>query len=198
MCSVLFTRANVASAAAGIVWFVLYIPYLCAIQLDPLWKFVGCIFTNSAMAFGFQLIIRLEASGEGLQWSNFWRPFNDYDNQMTVGIALCFILGEALLYLLIALSVEKAKPRYFGIPKKSADIASDVSNGSINFEDESQFQRIGVQVKNLGKTFGKTVACKNVSLNLYEGQITVILGNNGMILIFFISTKIRIRSWLLI
>lgn len=182
MFSVLFSKANVASATAGVVWFVLYVPYLCTIQFKTLWKFVGCIFTNSAMAYGFEIIQRLEGSGEGLQWSNFWRPLADYDDQMTVGITMCFILGEALLYLLIALCVEKAQPRNFGVPKKSAS-KSDVSNESINFEDEPQLQRIGVQVQNLGKNFGKKVACKNLTLNAYENQILVLLGHNGKMLL---------------
>lgn len=182
MLSVLFSRPNVASAAAGMAWFFSYVPYLCALQFDTLWKFVACIFTNSAMAFGFQLIIRLEGSGVGLQWSNFWQPFNDYDSQITVGISMCFMLGEALLYLLIALYVDKSKPRNFGVPKKSATISSShAADASNNFEDEPQFQRIGVQVKSLAKTFGKKVACKNLSLNMYENQITVLLGHNGMI-----------------
>lgn len=180
MISVFFSRPNVASAAAGIVWFISYVPYLCTLQFATMWKFIACSFTNSAMAFGFNVIIRLEASGEGLQWSNFWRPFKDYDNQLTTGITMCFMLGEAVLYLLIALFMEKAKPRNFGIPKKPATTAlSEANEAATNFEDEPQLQRIGVQVKNLAKTFGKKVACKNLSLNIYENQITVLLGENG-------------------
>lgn len=138
------------------------------------------------MAFGFNVIIRLEASGEGLQWSNLWRPFNDYDKQMTAGITMCFMLGEAVLYLLIALYMEKAKPRNFGIPKKPAPTAAapDANDASNNFEDEPQFQRIGVQVKNLAKSYGKKVACKNFSMNIYENQISVLLGHNGSIFSF--------------
>lgn len=180
MLSVLFARPNVASAAAGMMWFILYVPYLCALQFGTAWKFVACIFTNSAMAFGFQLIIQLEGNGVGLQWSNIWRTIPDYDNKMTVGFAICFMLGEALLYLLIALLVDKGHPRNLGVPAKSASIASsDTANAAINFEDEPQFQRIGVQVKSLGKTFDKKVACQNLSLNVYENQITVLLGHNG-------------------
>lgn len=178
--SVIFSKANVASAAAGVVWFVLYVPYLCTMQFATLWKFVGCIFTNTAMAYGFEIIQRLEGIGDGLQWSNFWRPLADYNDQITVGITLCFILAEALLYLLIALCVEKAKPKHFGVPKKAASTESNVSDELNNFEDEPQSQRIGVQVKNLQKSFGKKVACKNLTLNAYENQITVLLGHNGI------------------
>lgn len=178
MLSVLFSKANVASATAGAVWFVLYVPYLCTIQFETLWKFVACIGTNSAMAYGFEMIQRLEGNGIGLQWSNLFRPIADYDDQLTIGITICFVLGEALLYLLVALCVDRAKPKHFGIPKKSA-MGSDANDESNNFEDEQQLQRIGVQVQNLGKTFGEKIACKNLNLNAYENQILVLLGNNG-------------------
>lgn len=179
MMSVFFSRANVASAAAGVVWFALYVPYICTIPLAATWKIGGCIFTNTAMAYGFEIIQRWEESRHGLQWSNFWHPSPDSDNQMTVGMTMCFIAAEAMIYLLIALSVEKLKPRNFGVPKKSASASDSVSDNSNNFEDEPQGQRIGVQVKNLGKTFGKKVACKNLTFNAFENQITVLLGHNG-------------------
>jgi len=47
-------------------------------------------------------------------------------------------------------------------------------------EAEPYHLRAGVQLKNLRKTFGKKkVAVNGLSLNLYEGQITVLLGHNG-------------------
>lgn len=180
MFSVLFSKANVASAAAGAVWFVLYVPYLCTIQFGTVWKFAACFGTNSAMSYGFELIQRLEGNGVGLQWSNLFRPIADFNDQMTIGTTMCFILGGALLYLLIALSVERAKPQNFGIPKKDTIATESGANvEAINFEDEPQSQRIGVQVQNLGKTFGDKVVCKNLNLNAYENQILVLLGNNG-------------------
>ena len=53
------------------------------------------------------------------------------------------------------------------------------------FEDESIYstRRIGIRILNLFKVFRqlgqKSTAVKNLSLNIYEGQITVLLGHNG-------------------
>jgi ATP-binding cassette subfamily A (ABC1) protein 3 len=52
-----------------------------------------------------------------------------------------------------------------------------------NFESEPQTQ-IGIKVRNLHKEFGgigsqRKTAVENVSLNIYSGQITVLLGHNG-------------------
>jgi ATP-binding cassette subfamily A (ABC1) protein 3 len=53
---------------------------------------------------------------------------------------------------------------------------------SQNFETEPQ-TKISIKIKNLRKTFGgydgEEVAVDNVSLNIYFGQITVLLGHNG-------------------
>lgn len=180
MLSAIFSRANVASGAAAALWFLSYVPYLCTIQCGTLSKLIACVGTNSAMAFGFEMIHRLEANGVGLQWSNFSRPIPDSDDQLTVGITMGCMVGEAIIYLLIALVVEAKTPQSFAVSKKPiAATQSDSNDESINFEDESQFQGICMQVKNLAKSFGDKVACKNLSLNAYKNQITVLLGNNG-------------------
>jgi ATP-binding cassette subfamily A (ABC1) protein 3 len=46
-------------------------------------------------------------------------------------------------------------------------------------EEEPINLRIGIKIRNLSKKFGNKVAVKNLSLNLYENQITVLLGHNG-------------------
>jgi ABC-type uncharacterized transport system ATPase subunit len=55
----------------------------------------------------------------------------------------------------------------------------------VYIEDEStyRFKNIGIKIKNIVKTFTQfgalKTAVKNLSLNIYEGQITVLLGHNG-------------------
>lgn len=177
MVSAIFSEASSASAVAGIVWFVMYFPYLFTFHYEEnMWKYTGCVFTNTAMAFGFEKILRLEMCGDGLQWSNL---FSDKDEQLTAGSTIFFLIGQALIYSLIALIVEKKKTRNFRVSKISTSDEPSVSGDPLNFEDEPQLQQIGVQVMNLGKTFGEKVACKTLTMNMYENQITVLLGNNG-------------------
>ncbi len=77
-------------------------------------------------------------------------------------------------------------PSYY-CPKKAnnRDVESVSGKNRIesqNFETEPQ-TKISIKIKNLRKTFGgyggKKVAVDNVSLNIYLGQITVLLGHNG-------------------
>lgn len=110
MLSVFFSRANTAAAVAGLLWFFLYVPFSFTqanyMTLTYGQKLMSCLSSNTAMAYGFQLILRFEGVGEGLQWSNFWHPVT-VDDPLTVGNTMLFIIGESILYLLIALYVEK-------------------------------------------------------------------------------------------
>lgn len=48
------------------------------------------------------------------------------------------------------------------------------------YEKEPTNLKVGVKIKNLEKVFhNKKVAVRNLSLNMYENQITVLLGHNG-------------------
>eukprot|EP01135_Chromosphaera_perkinsii_P011449 Nk52_evm25s2402 gene=Nk52_evmTU25s2402 len=46
-------------------------------------------------------------------------------------------------------------------------------------EKEPADMKVGVQIRNLRKQFGKFTAVDDLSLNMYEGQITSFLGHNG-------------------
>ncbi|XP_055298016.1 phospholipid-transporting ATPase ABCA3-like isoform X5 [Sitodiplosis mosellana] len=206
MLSVFFSKANTAAAVAGLVWFILYVPFSFTqqnyVQLSLRSKLIACISSNTAMAYGFQLILRFEGTGEGLQWSNFWRPVS-VDDSLTVGITMCFMLGTSLIYLLITLYVEKVLPGNYGVPEKwyfpftakfwfgtpefsGVEDSSESSNESnpdfirLNFEPDPKHRHAGVKVKNLRKVYSnRKVACKGLTLNMFDDQITVLLGHNG-------------------
>lgn len=45
-----------------------------------------------------------------------------------------------------------------------------------DFEDEPSNLKIGIKIDKMCKQFGSKKAVNNLSLNMYEGQITVLLG----------------------
>lgn len=206
MLSVFFSNANSASAVAGIFWFILYLPYFVSVpnyeNMTHTSKIVTGFPSNSAMAYAIHLIIKFESNGEGLQWSNLWRPVN-IDDKLTVGTTICLMLISSIVYMLIALYVEKVVPGSFGISEKwyfpftkqfwfgrSENARSEEAGTSIqqlphgpNFEKESKRQRTGIKIINLRKEYpnGK-VACRDLTLNMYEDQITVLLGKNEIFL----------------
>lgn len=120
MLSVFFSKANTASAVSGLVWFIFYSVYTFTIAtydtLELYEKMLLSLLSNTAMAFGFQIIIRLEGTSEGLQWNNFWRPVSVDDN-ISIGLITMMLLVCVVLYLLIALYFEQILPGQYGVPK---------------------------------------------------------------------------------
>ena len=93
-----------------------------------------------------------------------------------------------------------AKPWHFPfsyfLPKRFSQVESDMklknlsssaneSDKNIFIEDEANYKskNVGIKIQNITKTFkqlGKVkMAVNNLSLNIYEEQISVLLGHNG-------------------
>lgn len=197
--SVLFNKANTAATIAGLAWFVSYAPYLFMQEIyDTLTlssKLIASLGSNTAMAFGFQVILMYEGTGEGIQWRNIFSP-NTPDDSLTLGLIMIMLLVDSIIYLLFALYIEAvfpgeygvAQPWYFpftlqfwcGTPRYKGveDFHDPVSQGEY-FEKDPENLRPGIQIRNLKKVYKSKVAVRNLSLNMYEDQITVLLGHNG-------------------
>lgn len=96
--------------------------------------------------------------------------------------------------MLITLYVEKVFPGEFGVPEKwyflftksywtggksnKIDSSNFYQTKSSSFEDEPEGKHAGIQIRDLRKVFeNKKAAVKGLNLNMYEDQITVLLGN---------------------
>lgn len=196
--SVFFSKANLAASVAGIVFFLFYLVFtFIAVDEMPLWSLLALsLLSNTGMAFGFVLIIRYEGTGEGVQWSNLFQP-HSVDTSLSVGLVMAMLLAAAVLYLVIALYVEQIFPGDYGVPKpwyfpvsrsfwcgvqqRNDDNATDCDQQNDSFEDASHItERAGVQMRGLRKVFGSNLVAVNpMTLNMYENQITVLLGHNG-------------------
>ncbi|XP_030379886.1 ATP-binding cassette sub-family A member 3 isoform X2 [Scaptodrosophila lebanonensis] len=202
MLATFFSKASTAAAVTGLLWFIAYIPFSFTVNTyDDLslgTKLGWSLISNTAMGFGVKLILGFEGTGEGLQWSNLFTPVS-IDDTLTVGAIMLMMLLSCFIYMLVCLYVEQILPGEFGVPKKwnfpftrkfwCGDIdyagVEDIPNGHIEnrnpdaFEVEPEDKHIGLQVRNLKKTFGKKTAVKGLSVNMYEDEITVLLGHNG-------------------
>lgn len=196
MFSVFFAKASTASAVAGLMWIIFYIP--SQVFTNNVSKSLACLSSNAALAYGLQIMLQWEGIGKGLQWSNLFRPVT-IDDSLTVGTTMMFIFIDSILYLMIALYVETVMPGDFGVPQKwnfpftiefwngknkynDEDDSSghNLNYDSLNFESDPPNRHAGVVIKNLRKVYmnGK-IACKGLTLNMFDDQITVLLGHNG-------------------
>lgn len=198
MVSVFFNKANLASLLAGLLWFLSYMPFMFLSEhyetLGQFTKVASSLCSNSAMAFGFQLFLMSEGTGEGMQWKNLWRPVTK-DDEFVLGHVFLILLADAFIYLLITLYVEAVFPGEFGVPHKwyfpiqksywcgKKNVPHFITNNDARhsdlYETEPKNLPAGIQIKHLTKIFEKKVAVNNLYLNMYEGHITVLLGHNG-------------------
>ncbi|XP_032594289.1 phospholipid-transporting ATPase ABCA3 isoform X2 [Drosophila grimshawi] len=202
MMATLFSKASTAAAVTGLIWFIAYIPFSFTINtyqsLSLSTKLGWSLLSNSAMGFAIRLILGFEGTGEGLQWSNMFTPVN-VDDTLTMGYIIIVMLISCVLYMLICLYVEQIFPGDYGVPRKwnfpftrqfwcgqkhymgVEDRPSDgLENRDPNaFETEPDDKHIGLQLRNLKKKFGDKMVVKGLSLNMFEDEITVLLGHNG-------------------
>ncbi|XP_057202451.1 phospholipid-transporting ATPase ABCA3 [Triplophysa rosa] len=208
MVSVFFSRANVAAAAGGFIYFLSYLPYLFLWPrydlLSHAQKVSACLISNVAMAMGTQLIGMFEGKGTGIQWSNMFESVT-VDDDFSLAQVLGLLLLDAVMYGLVAWYVEAVFPGEYGVPlpwyffilssywcssprvaflkeKEEEEDAEKALKGEF-IEEVPAGLVSGVKIKHLTKVFrmGKKdkEAVRDLTLNMYEGQITVLLGHNG-------------------
>lgn len=203
--SAFFSRANTAAAAGGFLYFLSYLPYLFIWPrydlLSHSQKVSSCLISNVAMAMGAQLIGMFEGKGIGIQWSNLFDAVTVDDN-FSMAQVLSMLLLDSVLYGLMAWYVEAVFPGEYGLPlppyffllpsywkgnpmlseKEEEEDPEKALKGEF-FEQEPGGLVAGIKIKRLVKEFkvgNKTRnAVRDLTLNMYEGQITVLLGHNG-------------------
>ncbi|KAH8409301.1 hypothetical protein KR009_012305 [Drosophila setifemur] len=202
MMATFFSRASTAAAVTGLIWFIAYIPYSFTINtyddLSLTSKLGWSLISNTAMGFGIKLILGFEGTGEGLQWSNFFTPVS-VDDTLTLGAVMIMMLVSCVICMIICLYVEQVLPGSFGVPRpwnfpftrefwcgeREYMGVEDIPNGHVEhkdpkaFESEPDGKHIGLQMRNLKKKFADKMVVKGLSMNMFEDEITVLLGHNG-------------------
>uniref|UniRef100_T1JE66 ABC transporter domain-containing protein n=1 Tax=Strigamia maritima TaxID=126957 RepID=T1JE66_STRMM len=137
-------------------------------------------------------------SNQGIRWNNLNEPVRG-DN-VSMLLVLLMMIVDALLYLLLTWYVGNVRPGAYGVPKpfyfflttsywrlkneaKSLEAAKEPILDASRFEEDPTGLTPSVVIKNLSKTYGwsqfSAPVVDNLCLNIYEGQITALLGHNG-------------------
>ena len=154
---------------------------------------------NMGLAWCFSQINQYENYASGLKWSNLYEHTNLYGG-LTTGIILAIMICACIVYGILIWYLDAIWPWQYGVPKpfyflfqpsywiKSSKDKSDFIN-DINETDKKNFEQepkisVGISIRHLRKVFkefGKAekIAVDDVSMNIFKGQITVLLGHNG-------------------
>ncbi|CAF2158124.1 unnamed protein product [Rotaria magnacalcarata] len=207
--SVFFNRANLAACGAGIIYFVLYLPYTLLINYDSQtlgWhKAVACLSSTVSFGLGCDYIARFEGMAQGIQWSNIHKGAKPNDN-FTFLNCMIMMLIDAVIYMALTVYIENVFPGEYGIPqpwyypftktywfgynaKKNLQRTNEINQNQVNTntnigsddDDDNTIPQseIGVHIQNLSKFYKNKVALKNLSVKFYRNMITAFLGRNG-------------------
>lgn len=179
--------STVAAATIGaMVWFISFIPFY-QLQKDIFGKAIAYIFTPLTFFHGFDLILDFEFSKQGVQWHNLFK-YPTAHQHYVFGFVLLSQIICAIVYFVLAISIESGQLEklylkcrsYFEKyePRERESIFSYSSD--VVLEPPPSNLPLLVKIINLRKMYArKFKALDNISLELYEDQITVLMGPNG-------------------
>ncbi|KAI2659243.1 Phospholipid-transporting ATPase ABCA1 [Labeo rohita] len=183
--STFFSRANLAAACGGLIYFTLYLPYvLCVAWRERLTS------THRILAY--------EEQGVGIQWFNLRSsPMEGDTYNFTISIVMLYV--DAVIYALATWYIEAVFPGQYGIPRPWYFVFQLNYWGGVplevglpvppaprdepddRIEAEPTNLILGVSIRNLVKIYkkGAKLAVNHLNIKFYEGQITSFLGHNG-------------------
>uniref|UniRef100_A0A8C3II77 P-type phospholipid transporter n=1 Tax=Chrysemys picta bellii TaxID=8478 RepID=A0A8C3II77_CHRPI len=118
--STMFSRANLATACGGIIYFTLYLPYvLCVAWQDYVsvsLKMFASLLSPVAFGFGCEYFALFEEQGVGVQWDNlFESPLEEDGFNLTTSAFM--MLFDTFLYGVMTWYIESVFPGQYGIPR---------------------------------------------------------------------------------
>ncbi|EDV22374.1 uncharacterized protein TRIADDRAFT_10137, partial [Trichoplax adhaerens] len=198
--SVFFTRANVAAACGGIIFFLSYFPSILVILYESVMtsgqKGIACLSSTTAFALGCNYIAQYEQQGVGIQWSNV-RSSPVTEDTFSFSATCGMMIIDTIIYAILTWYLENVFPGQYGVPRRwyfpfqsSYWFSKPKTDGHIVttrnhppplVEEEPTHLKLGVSIQNLVKIYktGNKLAVDELNLNLYEDQITSFLGHNG-------------------
>lgn len=198
-----FSSKSNRAILIGLLTFFLGIFLTFAVNLEtgnPAAIAIICLHPVGAYTFGLQEIGRLEDTGVGLQSDNV--QSTDSPSNFTFNDSLQFMIIDSVLWGICTWYFNRVlKPdfgqalppffpftRTYWFPGKSLPQIVDDEFLEEDYYSSIPFECAGrrngcrgndIVIRHLRKKFGKITALDGLSLNMYESQVTALLGHNG-------------------
>ncbi|CAG9800232.1 unnamed protein product [Chironomus riparius] len=201
--STFFSKASSAANVGVMLFFTTFVPYyVYSVNFENMnyavkWFFLLPI--NTSFGQGISMLFSMELNQIGINFSNLFSHYEGFN--FSLGEVMIAMVLSAIIHVLLTFYIEKVFPGDVGIPqpwhfpitsiikmiRKTGDKSTthDTNNVDYNFtshgdfEEEPKHLNAKVRIVNMTRKFGKFTAVNNLSLNIYEDQITVLLGHNG-------------------
>lgn len=202
--SVIFKKSTTAANVGSILFFLTLIPFNQLqdkfYSLSYILKVLYCLSLNSGMGQGIKMLLLSEGNEVGIHFTNLFS--REPDMQFSVGEVMTTMIFAIAIQIMITIYIEKVFPGDIGIPepwyfpalptvrfiRRQIGYKTLVNHDAMlqerrisgaDFEEEPTNLKVGVRISNLSKTFGSKSAVSKLNLNIFEDQITVLLGHNG-------------------
>uniref|UniRef100_A0A8B9RTH9 P-type phospholipid transporter n=1 Tax=Accipiter nisus TaxID=211598 RepID=A0A8B9RTH9_9AVES len=189
--STFFSKANLAAACSGVIYFTLYLPHIvCFVWQDRMTvnlKILASLVSQVAFGFGTEYLSRYEEQGLGLQWGNI-RTSPLEGDEYSFLFSIKMMLFDAFLYGILSWYLDNVFPGDYGLPQpwyfpvqESYWLGSRNPKAEKTATPEPTGLIPGVCIQNLVKIFANRPkpAIDGMNITFYEGQITAFLGQNG-------------------
>ncbi|KAK9687261.1 ABC transporter [Popillia japonica] len=194
--STCFHRGTLAMVFGVLLWIISYIIF---VGVSPHIDVMGAavkglllLFSPFALYFGYNTISLFEIRETDITFSNLFESPTTSSDDLSLGIVITVLLFDTIFYFLLTLYLDKiwpgpygiAKPWYFLMEKiwkrKSKPNCNDVSPASTKLLTlEKSMLKPVVQLRNIKKSYDNNVAVNNLTLDIYQGAVTSLLGENG-------------------
>uniref|UniRef100_A0A8B9T0B0 ATP-binding cassette sub-family A member 2 n=1 Tax=Anas platyrhynchos TaxID=8839 RepID=A0A8B9T0B0_ANAPL len=122
--SVLYSKAKLASACGGIIYFLSYVPYMYVaireeVAHDKITAFEKCIaslMSTTAFGLGSKYFALYEVAGVGIQWHTFSQSPVEGDD-FNLLLSMMMLIIDAVVYGVLTWYIEAVHPGMFGLPR---------------------------------------------------------------------------------
>jgi ATP-binding cassette, subfamily A (ABC1), member 3 len=187
------------STVGAIFWY--FVPFFCFQLATVQWKRVLIVFPINAFYQGILIFHDYTNSGHYFSHSNFNQLTHPNDGIFSMANVYSWLFSSMLLCIFLYFYISNVCPGQYGIrqsplfifqrsyyvPNK-IDVHSEVQPLTFTASGFENFQHLNqsavVRIRNLTKTYktsfgDSSTVVKNISMDIFKNQITVLLGHNG-------------------
>ncbi|CAK1584899.1 unnamed protein product [Parnassius mnemosyne] len=197
-CSYFVKNTQYAVTLSLFVYVALWVPSRLAAEHVPrsLRALAGLLPHAPLRAF-WEELATLERFGQGLTFSNMATTHGA--NSFSVLLSMLFFIVQSAVFFLLAWYLSHVNPGPYGqalpwgfifqrqywnqkkiTPETEFEESEEpITQDPLFFEEAPKNLEAGIKIVNVTKAFPKKLALSNVSLDIYKGEITVLLGHNG-------------------
>ncbi|XP_028297042.1 ATP-binding cassette sub-family A member 2-like isoform X2 [Gouania willdenowi] len=122
--SVIYSKAKLASACGGIIYFLSYVPYMYVaireeVAHDKITAFEKCIaslMSTTAFGLGSKYFALYEVAGVGIQWRTISQSPVEGDD-FNLGLSMMMLIVDAAAYGVLTWYIEAVHPGMYGLPR---------------------------------------------------------------------------------